>query len=212
MGSRPVALRLLGALVAAGAALGACGVPVDSGPHRLAAGELPLGLTAPSTTTTTQAGPRTPRAVAVVQVYLVARDLLVPRSRVIPSPATPAAQLGALMAGPLPAEAAAGLRSAIPAGTSVLDVHLERGGRLLIDVSGVFAQTGGPDQILAIAQVVYTATALPDVAEVSFELAGQPVEVPTEDGTLVVGPVSRANFAALVAPSDSTAPGAGPAA
>lgn len=201
-------MRLLAAAVAAGAVLAGCGVPVDSGPHRLAAGELPLGLTAPSTTTTTQAGPRSPRAVAVVQVYLVARDRLVARSRVIPSPATPEALLGALMGGPTAAEAAAGLRSAIPTGTGVLDVHLERGGRVLIDVSAQFAQTGGPDQILAVAQIVYTATTLPEVAEVSFELSDQPVEVPTEDGTLVAEPVSRANFAALVAPSDTGPQGA----
>ena len=203
MRRRAVALTLLAGVVAL--ALAACGVPIDSGPHRLAAGDVPLGLAAPSTTTT-QAGPRSPRAVAVIQAYLVFQDRLVARSRVIPSPANPMAALGALLAGPTALEAGAGLRSAIPAGAVVLDVHEDKSGRATIDMSTEVAQTGGPDQILAIAQVVYTATALPGVTSVSFELAGQPVEVPRADGTLMSGPVGRGDFAALLSPVEPAVP------
>jgi spore germination protein GerM len=202
--SRPVALAALGvSAVLAGGALAGCGVPLDAGPHRLAAGDLPLGLTAAPTTTTTGAGPPSPRAAAVIQVYLVAHDRLIARSRVVPSPATASEALGLLLDGATVPEAAFGVRSAIPAGTSLLGVHQIRGGRATVDLSTDFAQTGGADQILAIAQVVYTLTSLPDVVGVSFELAGQPVDVPTADGTLVSGPVGSQDFAALVAPGSS---------
>ena len=193
------------AVAVSGATLAACGVPLDAGPHRLASGDLPLGLAAP-TSTTTQAGPRSPRAVAVIQVYLVAHDQLVARSRLIPSPASAAGALGSLLAGPTLPEAATGIRSAIPGGTTLVGIRAVKGGRATIDLSTQFAQTGGPDQILAIAQVVYTATTLPGISEVSFELADQPVEVPTADGTLVSGPVARADFAALLSPVEPTVP------
>ena len=214
MTPRPVALlsplvspliSWLATLALAGAALTGCGVPMDAGPHRLAAGDLPLGLLGPATTTT-QAGPRSPRAVAVVQVYLVAHDRLVARSRLIPSPATAGDALGSLLVGPTLPEAAAGIRSAIPGGTTLLSVHEARGGRATIDLSSEFAQTGGPDQILAIAQVVYTATTLPGVSTVSFELADQPVEVPTANGALVSGPVGPADFSALLSPNEPAVP------
>ena len=46
------------------------------------------------------------------------------------------------------------------------------------------------------AQVVFTASALPGVTGVTFELLGQPVEVPVASGALV--PVATtAQFAAL---------------
>lgn len=205
MRTRPVALLALGALTAGGAGLAGCGVPLDAGPHRLASGDVPLGLSAP-TTTTTQAGPRSPRAVAVIQVYFVAHDRLIARSRLIPSPAAAGEALGSLLAGPTLPEAAIGIRSAIAAGTALLAVHEARGGRATIDLSTQFAQTGGPDQILAIAQVVYTATSLPEVTSVSFELADQPVEVPTANGTLVSGPVGRADFAALLPSGEPALP------
>jgi spore germination protein GerM len=136
-------------------------------------------------------------------VYLVAHDRLIARSRVVPSPATASEALGLLLSGPTVPEAAFGVRSAIPAGTSLLGVHLAKGGKAVVDLSTDFAQTGGADQILAIAQVVYTLTSLPDVVGVSFELAGQPVDVPTADGTLVSGPVGSQDFSALVAPGSS---------
>ena len=193
------ALAVAGALAAG--ALAGCGVPLDSGPHRLAAGDLPLGLSAASTTTTE--GPRSPRAAAVIQVYLVAHDRLVARSRVIPSPTTASEAVVSLLAGPTVPETLFGVRSAIPAGTSLLGVHLLRGGHAVVDLSADFAQTGGADQILAIAQVVYTVTSLPDVVAISFELAGQPVEVPTAAGTLVSTPVGPLDYSSLLAPGSS---------
>ena len=55
-------------------------------------------------------------------------------------------------------------------------------------------QVVGPDQTLAIAQVVYTVTQQPGVTGVTFEIAGKPVEVPTAAGAQVPGPVGRADY------------------
>jgi len=53
----------------------------------------------------------------------------------------------------------------------------------------------GPDQTFAIAQVVYTATQQPGVTGVSFEIAGQGIQVPTASGVQVSRPVGRADYA-----------------
>jgi spore germination protein GerM len=52
----------------------------------------------------------------------------------------------------------------------------------------------GPDQTLAIAQVVYTATQQRGVTGVVFQIAGQPIGVPTASGSQVTGPVNRNSY------------------
>ena len=123
----------------------------------------------------------------------------------IPSPATVAAAVGSLLAGPTTAEADAGIRSTIPSGTLLLDVHTT-GKTATVDLSSNFAGSGGPDQILAIAQVTDTVTSIPGVDNVVYELAGSPVDVPKANGTLVSGPVGGADYAALLAPGEQGPP------
>lgn len=199
-----VAAGVLGAALL----LTACGVPVDSSPQPLAAGDIPLGLTAGTTTSSTELGPRTPNPAALIQVYYVTADRLVARARLIPSPATVTTAMGALLAGPTAAEAQAGIRSTIPSATQLLDARVSSRTAVL-DLSANFAGSGGPDQILAIAQVVDTMTSLPGVTAVLFELAGQPVDVPNANGTLVTGPVSGTDYAALLAPGQQVPGSAG---
>ncbi len=64
----------------------------------------------------------------------------------------------------------------------------------------------GPDQTLAIAQVVYTVTQQPGVTGVTFEIAGKAIEVPTAAGAQVPGPVARADYAPQAPLPDSPAP------
>ena len=58
----------------------------------------------------------------------------------------------------------------------------------------VLDQVVGPDQTLAIAQVVYTATQQSGVTGVVFQIAGQPIGVPTASGVQVPGPVDRTSY------------------
>ena len=55
-------------------------------------------------------------------------------------------------------------------------------------------QVVGPDQTLAIAQVVYTVTQQPGVTGVTFAIGGKAIEVPTAAGAQVPGPVGRADY------------------
>ena len=180
------------ALVVAGS-LTACGIPADSQPQALARKDIPFDLLAPSTTIAT---PGAPGAREPVNVYLVGITGLVPVSRGVRAPATLPEALSALLAGPTDAEVANGLRTAISAQTSVSAGPVGFGVGT-VDLGGAFGQVGGQEQILAVAQLVFTATSVPGIIKVQFTLAGRPVEVPAGDGTLTQGPLGRSDFPSL---------------
>jgi len=180
------------ALVVAGS-LTTCGIPADSQPQALARKDIPFDLLAPSTTIAT---PGAPGAREPVNVYLVGITGLVPVSRGVRAPATLPEALSALLAGPTDAEVANGLRTAISAQTSVSAGPVGFGVGT-VDLGGAFGQVGGQEQILAVAQLVFTATSVPGIIKVQFTLAGRPVEVPAGDGTLTQGPLGRSDFPSL---------------
>jgi spore germination protein GerM len=104
--------------------------------------------------------------------------------------------LGVLVRGPTNIEAAEGLSSAVPAQTTVLGAVIGSGGVATVDLGGTFGQLVGQAQIQAVAQIVFTATTLPGVTSVTFELAGQAVDVPVASGAQVPS-ANRAQFAPL---------------
>jgi spore germination protein GerM len=71
---------------------------------------------------------------------------------------------------------------------------------LRIDLNRVFAAVGGEEEILAVAQIVLTATSIEGVDLVAFQLDGVPTDVPVASGALSVDPVGAADYSALVAP------------
>lgn len=180
------------ALVVAGS-LVACGIPADSQPQAIARKDIPFDLLAPSTTIV---GPGVPGPRVPVNVYLVGITGLVPVTRGVRAPATLPAALSALLAGPTDTEVADGLRTSITAQTSVSAGPVGFGVGT-VDLGGAFGQVGGQEQILAVAQLVFTATSVPGIAKVQFTLAGRPVEVPAGDGTLTQGPLGRSDFPSL---------------
>jgi len=171
----------------------ACGIPADSQPRALASKDIPFDLLAPSTTVAT---PGTPGARASISVYLVGITGLVPVSREVREPATLPEALNSLLAGPTDAEVTNGLRTAISAQTSV-SAGAVGFGVGTVDLGGALGQVGGQEQILAVAQLVFTATSVPGIVKVQFTLAGRPVEVPAGDGTLTQGPLGRSDFPSL---------------
>ncbi len=76
-------------------------------------------------------------------------------------------------------------QSAVPAQTTVLGAVVGAGGVATVNLGGTFGQLVGQAQIQAVAQIVFTATALPGVTGVTFELAGQAVDVPMASGAQV---------------------------
>jgi hypothetical protein len=190
----------IGVLVAA-ATLAGCGIPIDAQPTALAKNGIPFGLLNPAAPTTTTS---TPSSVEVpVQIFLIGpTGRLVAVARDVPVSA-PDLQtvLEALVAGPTDVEESAGLQSALSAQTTVFGATIV-GQIATINLGGSFGQLVGPPQIQAVAQIVFTASALPGVTGVSFELSGLPVEVPVASGAQV--PVASTTQFAPYAPEPSS--------
>ena len=174
--------------------LAACGIPEDARPRPLGE-DAPFELLDP-TSTTTSTVPHVPAA--ATDVYLVRQERLVRVARQVGAPASLPTVLATLLEGPTSDEAAAGLRTALGPQAGIRSASAT-GRTATIDLSESFGEVEGDEQILALAQLVFTATSLPGVDAVDFKLAGSPVEVPRGDGTLNYGPLRRVDFAALAA-------------
>jgi hypothetical protein len=110
-------------------------------------------------------------------------------------PATTGVGRGALdrlLTGPSAAENAAGLRSQIPAGTTLRGLRISAG-IATADLSSSFESAGSPSAMpLRIAQVVYTLTQFPTVTGVRFAINGQGKTV--VGGVPVQSPQTRAMY------------------
>lgn len=197
---RPAPVRwglavVLAVVVMAGAG---CGIPTDASPHPIPRDQVPFGLlrTPPPTTTTTMPAVSVPET-----IFLVAPDQHVtPVRRDLAVPATLTQVLGALLEGPTESESTAGIQSFL-SGPGIQVTATVAAGTADVDFSANPVQVVGPDQILAIAQVVFTATALPGVSAVAFRIGGTPTQVPNGTGGLVSGPVGRADYTAQAPPA-----------
>jgi hypothetical protein len=88
---------------------------------------------------------------------------------------------------------------ASPGGNPLADADVIRSvdvtrGLATVDLSEAFADLGGADQLVALAEIVYTATARPGVGQVLFTLEGEPTEIPRGDGSLSSDAVTRSDF------------------
>lgn len=105
---------------------------------------------------------------------------------------TPATVLRDLLGGPLPAEQEQGLTTALPTGSKAL-TRLA-GGVASVSLSGALLDNGRSDQVLALAQLVVTLDALPEVRGVRFLQDGEPLPVPRADGAIVSEPLTAADY------------------
>jgi len=187
---RRAALKAVAVLVSGGL-LSACGVGVDASPVRVSPSRVPFGLLRHSTPTTTPTGPG-----QYVTIYLEGPQRLVAVSREVPAPVTAARVLRALGAGPTSTEAAAGLQSPI---STAAPLTLFRVGptSVTVNVASSFTSLAGADQAIAVAQLVFTLTALPGIESVSVRIDGKKAKVPTGKGTLRRGPLDRADYSTV---------------
>jgi spore germination protein GerM len=175
--------------------LSGCGVPTDAAPRALPAGAVSADLLAsdPVTTSTTVPVGTSTR----IRIYLVGgggdTERLVASERPVQSPATVERALSALVSGPNREESARGLRSAIRPGTIVNSARVESNIAIVDLVNSAIAANA--DLILALAQIVYSATELPGVNAVRFTIDGLRAEVPTGSGIQSTTPVGRAAYA-----------------
>jgi len=131
-----------------------------------------------------------------VSVHLLRGEKLGVAHRSVPaSEAVATAAMNALLQGPDDRERAAGLTTAIPAGTELRGIDID-GGIASVDLSGDFASGGGSLSMQArLAQVVYTLSQFDTVEAVVFMLDGKVVESIGGEGVAVDGPQSRADWA-----------------
>lgn len=185
-------LLLVVLAVAVGVAAGACGVPPDPAPRTLAADDIPYGLLEeappPTVAPTVPSVPTAP-----VFVYFVKGERMFPVVRQVNADPSVAKALTALLFGPQENEAADGVRSAISP-TAAIQARAIDPATYLVDLSSEFAQGSVSEQVLGLAQVVWTATAITGVTGVRFTLNGAPIQVPTPTGS-TGEPVGREAFA-----------------
>lgn len=183
----------MGAVVAVVSVVAACGVREDRSPRPLASDEVPFGLLAPATSIV-EPSPGTSDTEQST-IWLVDNEGLLARSRRAIQPPVDVVDVIQVLLDPVTeAEAAAGLRSNIPAGTELLGVDGPANGLVTVDLSGEFLAVTGELQRLALAQVVFTVSGLANVDRVLFRFDGQDAEVPGRGDELTGEPLTRADF------------------
>ncbi len=187
------------AVVALLATAGGCGVRSDARPRALPADRVPFGLLEASAATTAvpSTSPSVPKA--PVFVYFVLGGRMYPVLRQVNAPATVPKSLSALVFGTQADEASQGIRSAINPAAGVQARSIDAT-TFLVDLSAEFVQGSTSEQVLGLAQIVYTATEISGVTGVLFTLNGEPIEVPTPSGSLTSGPIRREAFAEFAPP------------
>ena len=187
--ARAVAAAGTAALVSA--LLSGCGVGKEAQPTIIGKKDVPFGLLeqAPSNTTS-------PGAQEFATVYLAGPTRLVAASRAVPAPVTLRGVLVALGKGPSSAQAAAGLQSPISTAAPMTILRDVRG-TVTVGVTSTFTNLAENDQVVAIAQLVFTVTAYPGVKDVEVRIGRRPAKVPTSTGRLSGGPLQRADYQAL---------------
>lgn len=183
---------LLGALVVL--LLASCGVGTESNADVVDDDRVPFGLLDADRRPVT--GP-SPNGAVLVDVYLSVEegDALSAVTRRVGTSSLDAV-LAELERSPTDAETADGLRSALADVDAIAGTEVSRG-VATVDLSDSFAEISGSEQLVAIAQLVYTATALPGIGQVTFTLEGQPIEVPRGDGSLTSDAVTRGDYARM---------------
>ena len=169
--------------------LAACGIPLDVQPE---------AIDVEAVVSPENGGPVLGN-LSSVSMYFVRDEVLVPVTRDLPSPPSPEVVLGSLLGGVTEPEQRANLRTAIPPGTTEIDITAD-GRVLLVDLSQEFASVGGEEEILAVAQIVLTATSIEGVDLVALHLDGLPTNAPVASGALSDDPVGARDYESLVAP------------
>jgi spore germination protein GerM len=180
-------MRVLVLAVLVSLALGACGIDGQRRAVAVEGAELPVE----------QAPAEAAGSADTLTLYLVGEGHLQAVTR--PGQASSAGMVRSLLKGPRDTEADLGLRSAVPPGTTLLGATMVDG-EARLDFSEEFTSIVGDEHLLALAQVVFTATEDPAVRAVRFSVEGEPVAVARADGQLTARAVDRADYSTLGPP------------
>jgi hypothetical protein len=131
------------------------------------------------------------------RLYLILGDEIVPTVRHVSAEPSPDELMDDLLAGPTDAERRAGLTSALLGDDIIASVHTVDN-HVVVELVAGLGDTSRNDQVLAFAQIVCTLSAHPLITGVSFTSNGQAVAVPLADGSLSTGPLTTADYTALL--------------
>jgi spore germination protein GerM len=168
-----------------------CGIAPDSAPRDVAPNE--RSLTANAVSDGDDAG-------GTSRIYLVAPSeagdpsLLRSTSRDVASGATPL--IKSLLAGPNDVELASRLVTNIPQDTQLLSTR-SSGDVLFVDVSPEITELSGDLLVLAVAQIVFTATEIDGVRAVRLRVNGEDQRWPKGDGETREGALTVYDFPGL---------------
>jgi hypothetical protein len=182
------------AAVLAAATLTACGVSPESAPHPIDPPRGPFQAITSPTPNATESGAITQR------LFMVKDGALVAVTRHVDRVPTVDSLVSQLLNGPTEAERNNGITSAIQGAVAVSAVHVD-GDQATIELASPVAETRRNDDVLAYAQLVCTLTARPEIHGVTFTYDQKPVGVPRADGPLSHGPLTRADYKDLIAPT-----------
>ena len=177
----------------------ACGgLRAEDRDHPLPA--VPYDLLAEPSTTTTSTPPSTTTTLPWrANLWYVAGDRIVPAPRQLRSQPEVTQVLRLLLLGPSDDDLPL-VRSALDIGDATAAAP-PAGGALTIDLAPTFGSRSPSEQILALAQLVFTVTEVPGVGRVVFRIGGADLAVPLPNGQLAQGSVSRDDYAILAFPA-----------
>lgn len=175
-------------LLCLSAVLVSCGVTPQDRPQPI------NGAASPSGPGTAASVAQAHEAYSDGMVYLIRSNRLVGVER---NGRTLQDQLDALLDGPTDAEAAAGIRSAVPSSGGPASARVA-GTTTIVDVPVEFTRLDGVEQVFGVAQIVYTFTdSSGQHTAVRLRHGGHDLAAPTSTGQLVTRPVTRADYAPL---------------
>jgi spore germination protein GerM len=184
---------VIGSVCLIAALVASCSPGGQDRPDAIADRDVPFQLLDTTSTTTIEPSAST---ASTLSLYFVLDDRLVSVSRQATDSPGADGLLRSLLDGPTGDEASFGVTTAIPSGTRVSGVD-RSGGALVVELSSDLATTDNTS-VLAVGQLVLTASGLPGVERVRFEIDGKPVQVPKGDGTLASGAVTPQDYQELL--------------
>jgi len=140
-----------------------------------------------------------------IEVFLVRRDRLTGVYRPAPAGRGFHGALRALTAPLDDSEQAAGYRTALPSGAEPLEAVVHAG-IVYVTVPAGFERLGVSEQVLAIGQITETVTRLSGINAVQLTHGGHDVDIPVAGGQLEPGPVTPADYDAVMAPEPTRRP------
>ena len=116
--------------------------------------------------------------------------------------------LRTLLGGPTVEEQAEGLSTSLPPELGLSVASIDKA-EATIDLADQLRNLPTSDLIVAVAQIVLTATAVPGVESVRLTQRGRSIEAPLIDGSRTADPLTAATYQTLLARSPTTTPSTG---